>query len=462
MSHPLFPGLPAAWQRNLQPSNNEYAAGSGKTIVVLDDDPTGTQTVYNTPVVTTWDEDTLVEALTEELPLLYILTNTRALPPAEAASRTREIATALGNAAAETGREITLISRGDSTLRGHFPLETDVLAEALHLGSTPLLLIPFFEEGGRLTSGGTHYVVEGDTATPVAETPFARDPAFGFTRSDLPGWVEEKTAGKISADEVVLLSLDTIRKGGPEAVARVLAGVPDGAVCAVNAVAMRDLEVVAAAIYATGKNFLYRTAASWVRALAGIPKRPLCTREDLSVTGEHGGLVVAGSYVPKTTVQLEHLKAAGQVGAVELDVGNVLDPEAVAPTVASCASGVDTLLRAGKDAVLFTSREHVGGGDAAQSLLLGKRVSQALCAIVRQLTVRPRYILAKGGITANDIATGALGVRRAQVRGQILPGVPVWQLGKEATFPGLDYIVFPGNVGGDSALTETVNLLAAP
>ena len=68
-------------------------------------------------------------------------------------------------------------------------------------------------------------------------------------------------------------------------------------------------------------------------------------------------------------------------------------------------------------------------------------------------------MVSKGGITSSVLATDALNVRRAQVLGQILPGVPVWQLGPEARYPGMPYVVFPGNVGGPDALLKAVAIL---
>ena len=119
-------------------------------------------------------------------------------------------------------------------------------------------------------------------------------------------------------------------------------------------------------------------------------------------------------------------------------------------------------LRSGADVVLFTSRQLVTGTDANASLSISQRVSAGLVAIVQALTVRPRYILAKGGITSSDVATQGLGVQRAMVLGQVLPGVPVWQLGPETRHPGLSYIVFPGNVGGPDALGSVVTALRTP
>jgi uncharacterized protein YgbK (DUF1537 family) len=67
--------------------------------------------------------------------------------------------------------------------------------------------------------------------------------------------------------------------------------------------------------------------------------------------------------------------------------------------------------------------------------------------------------LTKGGITSSDIATEGLAVKDALVCGQIIPGVPVWKLGAESRYPGLIYVVFPGNVGDAQALVEVVNKL---
>ena len=43
--------------------------------------------------------------------------------------------------------------------------------------------------------------------------------------------------------------------------------------------------------------------------------------------------------------------------------------------------------------------------------------------------------------------------------GQIQPGIPVWKLGPESRFPGLPYIIFPGNVGSDDTLKKVVKIL---
>ena len=106
--------------------------------------------------------------------------------------------------------------------------------------------------------------------------------------------------------------------------------------------------------------------------------------------------------------------------------------------------------------MIFTAREMVTGTSAEDSLTIARHISEGVVAIVSAIESKPRYILAKGGNTASDIATKALNVERAMVPGQVSPGVPVWQLGPESRYPGLRYIVLPGNVGGPESLSEIV------
>jgi uncharacterized protein YgbK (DUF1537 family) len=137
----------------------------------------------------------------------------------------------------------------------------------------------------------------------------------------------------------------------------------------------------------------------------------------------------------------------------------LLDDARRSPTLAASLNALNTALAAGRDTVVYTSRQLITASDAAACLAIGRRVSAALIHLVQNLAVVPRYLIAKGGITSSDTATLGLGVRRALVLGQALPGVPVWQLGPEAKFPGLGYVVFPGNVGSDTALADLIGRL---
>ena len=452
-----FDALPAVWPNELLGDNQAAAAAS--TLVVLDDDPTGTQTVRDIAVVTTWDVATLTAELSSAPSCFYILTNSRSLTAPASRALHLELATNLLAASAATQRRVVVASRSDSTLRGHFPLETDTLAEVL--GPFDVTFVaPYFEAGGRYTLHDTHYVAEGDRLIPAAETPFARDAAFGYRHSHLPSWVEEKTAGRTRAADVATISLDLLRRSGPTVIAELLRGLPRGSVCIVNAAAPRDIEVFAAATLAaeaTGSRFLFRTAAGFVAARIGqSPQHALLAPSAFRTLTAHGGLTLVGSYVPKTSAQLAAVLATQAVTPIELDVAALLDDTRRASTLAAAIATLNSALASGRDVVVYTSRQLVTSSDPTASLAIGRRVSDALIDVVRGLAATPRYLIAKGGITSSDTATLGLGVRRAIVLGQALPGVPVWRLGSEAKFPGLGYVVFPGNVGSDTALADLI------
>jgi uncharacterized protein YgbK (DUF1537 family) len=458
----VLASLPHEWPDDPRPAITAALHARQEKLVVLDDDPTGTQTVHGVPVRTEWSVPSLYAELMDDLPVCFLLTNSRSFPLSQAQALNADIGRSLREAAQQARKRCVVVSRSDSTLRGHFPGEVEALAEALGQDIDAWLLIPFFQEGGRYTIDDVHYVAEGDTLVPAGETEFARDAAFGYRASNLRQWVEEKTAGRIAAATVVSVSLDDIRCGGPERVTARLIEVPRGGVCVINAASQRDLEVFVLGLLAAearGKCFLYRTAASFVPVRAGIAPRALLTPDEVAAPDAAGGLVVVGSHVPRTTSQLEYLLQQPGVLRVEIEVGALLSDTQRSGAIARVTQEVNTGLQHGQDVVLFTSRQLVTGADAVSSLSIGQRVSQGLVSVVQALAVRPRYILAKGGITSSDMATQGLGVRRAMVLGQILPGVPVWQLGAETRHPGLGYIVFPGNVGGPEALGQIVTAL---
>ena len=458
--------LPPPWADDLLPAIRRELQAGAQTLIVLDDDPTGTQTVYDLPVLTQWEVEVLRTELARGTPVFYVLTNSRSLPAHAAAELNRTIGQNIATAARRTGQAIAVVSRSDSTLRGHFPVETDALARGLGQQFDGLLLIPYFLEGGRLTIDDVHYVAEEDKLIPAGQTPFAADASFGYSASNLRAWVAEKTSGQIPADTVISITLDDLRRGGPDRVASRLHAVTGGAVCVVNATCQRDMEVLVLGLLraeAAGKRFLYRTAASFVQTRAGLASRPLLTAAELALPAG-GGLIVVGSYVPKSSGQLTHLLENTAIQAVEVDVVALLAEDAARAQsqtgeVARARQAVQTHLAKGRDVVLYTSRSLITGRDAEASLAIGKTISTSLVQIVRELTVRPRYLLAKGGITSSDLATAGLDIARGWVLGQILPGVPVWQAGPESRYPGLSYIVFPGNVGGPDALTAVCHTL---
>lgn len=471
----LFESLPPEWPEALLSTIQAQVRASGRKIIVLDDDPTGTQTVHDVPVLTEWPVERLVDELQGDSPVIYLLTNSRGLPPREAQDLAAQTGARLAEARRricslqssgslqDSGQDFVVVSRSDSTLRGHFPGEVAALAEGLGQDFDAWLVIPFFIEGGRYTVDDIHFVAEGQWLTPAGQTEFARDRAFGYRSSNLREWVAEKTDGRVTAAEVASISLADLRLGGPDRVTRRLLDLPRGAICICNAAGYRDLEVLVSGLLqaeAAGKRYLYRTAASFVRVRAGIAPRPLLTRADLALPAQNAGLVVAGSYVPKTSAQLETLFNQTGIEPVEVQVERLLDQETRAQEIERVQQSVNRLLTEGRDTAVFTSRKLISAEGIERNLAIGQVVSDSLVVIVRGLQTRPRYLLAKGGITSSDVATRGLGIRRAWVMGQILPGVPVWQSGPESRFPGLPYIVFPGNVGEADSLAKIVKILA--
>ncbi len=466
MSHRLnkteaFAALPPEWPVTCLPAIREHLKAKPRKLVVLDDDPTGTQTVYGTPVLTEWSIDSLRAALNDiHHQTFYILTNSRSLPTAEAQTLNREIGQNLKTAAEQVKQDFAVVSRSDSTLRGHFPAEVEALVEAIGQSFDAWLIIPYFLEGGRYTLNDIHYVAEGDDLIPAADTPFAQDAAFGYQFSNLCEWVAEKTVGRVSVHDVASISIPDIREGGPAKVAQKLLALDQGAICIINAISPRDMEVFVSGLLAAeaqGKTFLYRTAASFVQTRAGLASRPLLTSQELALSRKVGGLIVAGSYVPKTTEQIETLLAQTNVIPYEVSVETLLDDAYWEYEIRRISHQVSTTLAEGDGAIIYTSRQLISGSDPENSLAIGRRISDSLVKIVRSITTRPRYLIAKGGITSSDVATQGLGIKRAMVAGQIIPGVPVWQAGSESRWPGLTYVVFPGNVGGADGLAQVVN-----
>jgi len=478
------------------------------------------------PVLADWSVPTLAAALAEDVPCFYVLANTRALAPPQAAARAEEIGRNLRLAACSLGldpvTQLSVVSRGDSTLRGHYPLETDALATGLGLAAPATLLMPYFAEGGRLTAHDVHYVATNEAPessrrgtdgaddavrlTPVGDTEFARDKAFGYTASHLPSWVEEKTGAKVLAGSVATLSLEVLRSpGGADAVAATLAALPrggQGAVVVANALDAADAAVVALGVLraqagaaagsgALAGGLLFRSAGGLVAALAAIPPRPLLSAEELRCTGRHvttgaaagseAGLVVVGSYVGKSSTQLAALRRlCPWIEPVELKVAALLSPSSggggPAGEVARVQATVAGALRRGQSVVLYTSRELSQDDGAAKGLASGAVVGGALVDVVRGvirggggssggheqkgLAPQPAFLIAKGGITSNDVAVDALGVTRAEVLGCVVPGVPVWRCGPDSAAPGLAYVVFPGNVGLEDDLARVASIMS--
>ncbi|MFN2418534.1 MAG: four-carbon acid sugar kinase family protein [Candidatus Limnocylindria bacterium] len=450
---------PPPWPSDLLPELARLAAA--RPAVILDDDPTGTQTLRDVPVLSAWDVDAIAGHLDGRV--LFLSTNSRSLDEAAASAITGTAATDAMEASRRTGRAISIVSRSDSTLRGHFPAETMAVAAAIGRPDARVLLAPFFGEGGRLTVDDVHLLERDGHRQPVSDTEFARDAVFGYRSSNLHDWVAERYAASgRAAPPVIGLSLEQIRSVGPQAVERALRSLPAGGVAIANAEVDRDIEVTAlGALRAeiAGLPLVARTAASYVRARAGRAPAPSLRADELGAGGV--GLGVVGSHVETTTRQLDHLLAASDPSRLvphELPLDPILaGGPASDRAIREAAEVVEGALATGRTGLISTERARREVG-----LDGGRRISNALVAVVEAVRTRPGWVIGKGGITSSDLASRALGMREARVAGQLLPGVPVWIGSEGSRWPGMPLVVFPGNVGDADALTRTVALLAGP
>ncbi len=425
-------------------------------IIVLDDDPTGSQTVHSCLLLMRWDVDTLRQGLRDASPIFFVLTNTRALTAAAAEQVTREVCQQLKQAIALEGiQDFLVVSRSDSTLRGHYPVETDAIAQELGPFDAHFL-VPAFFEGGRITRDSVHYLMVDGVPTPVHETEFAKDSVFGYSTSYLPDYVAEKTAGRIPAEAVERFALEDIHAGSLER----LMALGHNVCCAVDGETQADLnqfaqDLLAAA--AQGKKFLFRSAASILTALAALPPQPIdASHMRTYVRGGRPGAIIVGSHVKKTTQQLETLLKEPGVTGIEVNVAQLRDesPEARKVVLVGILQRVNQAHDNGQVPVVYTSRQELTFDTVQARLDFGVEVSSLLMDVIRGLPDDIGFLISKGGITSNDTLSTGLALRTARLLGQILPGVSAVRTPADhPQFPDLPVVLFPGNVGDEGALT---------
>ena len=431
-------------------------------IIVLDDDPTGSQTVHSCLLLTRWDVETLKQGLQDAAPLFFVLTNTRGMSAVRAAELTREVCRNLREALDEleaAGHSINplLVSRSDSTLRGHYPVETDVIAEELGPFDAHFM-VPAFFEGGRRTINGIHYLMVDGEAVPVHETEFARDSVFGYSHSHLPDYVEEKTRGRIKASQVERFDLQAVRG---DSLPRLLS-LTGNVCCTVDGETQDDLnhfcsQLVQAA--QQGKHFLFRSAASLLTALANLPPQPVAAEKmHAYVRDDMAGAIIIGSHVKKTTQQLQQLLQQTGTHGIEIDVAKIAT--ARAQLLQDVIAAAEDCHAKNITPVIYTSRVELQFENQQSRLAFGEQVSAFLMDVVRNLPVSTGFLISKGGITSNDVLSDGLALRTSRVVGQILAGCSVVRCPDDhPRYPGMPVVIFPGNVGDEHALATVLHRL---
>ncbi len=439
-----------------------------RKLVVFDDDPTGIQTVHGCLVLTTWDEATLTAAFQDKISFFYILTNIRALPLVEAKRVLSEACRMVSKISQKMGIDVKILSRSDSTLRSHFPLEIDLFMQffAADTSVNGIIFAPAFFESGRITADNIHYVVEKDNRIPAHKTEFAQDPDFPYSTASLPDYIQEKVraasqagnANSIRTSGVVSISLDLIRNGGAEEVSKFLQKIGDGSFIVVNAESYDDIDIVTAAIRCAeenGKRFFYHTSSSFVRSFMQQDAKLL----DLSSVNTGPGLVVVGSYVKKTQQQVRKLLQLQNVEGIPLAVDEIVMHSGEQRQIT--LSRINEIISKGKTAVLYLERKSVSSEiQQGEVWDIGQKITAFFCSCVIELPVKPSFVLGKGGITSHELLKNGLQVPLARVKGQAVPGVPVIQMNEGHRFSGMYYVIFPGNVGSDDTLAEVVSRLS--
>ena len=408
-----------------------------------------------------WDVETLQLGLADDAPIFFVLTNTRSLTPEKAKSITQEVCRNLKQAIAlENVQDFLVVSRSDSTLRGHYPIETDAIAD--ELGSFDAhFLVPAFFEGGRTTRDSIHYVKVNGIDTPVHETEFAKDSVFAYQHSYLPDYVEEKTNGRIHANQVERFLLADIRSGIQERLQKL----QNNQCCAVDSETQSDMDRFASdilAIASEGKRFLFRSAASLLTSLANLGQQPIAPEAMARYVREgKPGAVLVGSHVKKTTEQLTKLlEAPGTVG-IEIDVAELAKSnDAHDALLNDTIQKVNEIHNAGKTPVIYTSRKELTFEDVQTRLDFGERVSGLLMDVLQNLPEDIGFLISKGGITSNDTLSKGLALRTARLLGQVLAGVSMVRTPEDhPQFPNLPVVLFPGNVGDETALATVYQRL---
>jgi len=424
-------------------------------IIVLDDDPTGSQTVHSCLLLTRWDVDTLKQGLQDAAPLFFVLTNTRGMSATDAEHLTRDVCINLRTALEQlktSGVNINplLVSRSDSTLRGHYPVETDVIAEELGPFHAHFI-VPAFFEGGRITINSTHYLMIDDKPVPVHETEFARDSVFSYSHSYLPDYVEEKTSGRISASQVERFNLEDVRG---DSLPRLMA-LHDNQCCVVDGETQADLNHFCSQLMQAaeqGKRYLFRSAASLLTALAQLPPQPVAAEKMREyVRDDKAGAIIVGSHVKKTTQQLNPLLQQDGIQGIEIDVAKISTQRT--QLLKDIVSNAENCHSKNITPVIYTSRTELQFEDQESRLDFGEQVSAFLMDVVRSLPETTGFLISKGGITSNDVLSDGLALRTSRVVGQILAGCSVVRCPENhPRFPDMPVVIFPGNVGDEQAL----------
>ncbi len=435
--------------------------------VVIDDDPTGSQTVHDCLLLLKWDCSTLAKGFESKSNLFFILANTRSLSENDAKLTIEEICKNLKTVIASQAyeEEIIFISRGDSTLRGHNFLEPSAINSCLGPFDATFH-IPAFIEGKRLTINGLHFVDK----TPIEQTIFARDKIFGFETSNVKNLLFQKSKSRIKIEDIQNLLLSDIEILNDEEnniVFKKLKNLNNNKHVIVDVENYSQLKKFSLVIKKLNsqKQFLFRTAASFISSIS--EKKSISQSEiffyNLRLRNKEKsflpGLIIVGSYVELSTIQLNNLLEISNCYPVELDVFEFFKITSSDNNQRRRNLFKNKFLKEirfsferGKTPVLFTSRKFMSL-DSSELFNFYNLLASFIAELVADLKHEIGYLISKGGITTNLILSNGLNADYVYLEGQILTGISVVTHNLK-NHKKLPIVTHPGNIGNKDSLVK--------
>ena len=435
--------------------------------VVIDDDPTGSQTVHDCLLLLKWDCSTLVKGFESKSNLFFILANTRSLSENDAKSTIKEICKNLKNVITSQAyeEEIIFISRGDSTLRGHNYLEPIALNSCLGPFDATFH-IPAFIEGKRLTTNGAHFVDK----TPISQTIFAKDKIFGYETSNVKKLLFQQSKSQINFEDIQNLFFSDIEMLNDEEnniVFKTLKNLNNNKHVVVDVENYSQLKKFSLVIkkLIKQKKFLFRTAASFISSIS--EKKSFSQSEiffsNLRIRNKEKsflpGLIIVGSYVELSTIQLNNLLEISNCNPVELDVFEFFKITSSDNNQKRRNLFKNKFLKEirfsfekGKTPVLFTSRKFMSL-DASELFNFYNVLACFIAELVADLKYEIGYLISKGGITTNLILSNGLNADYVYLEGQILTGISVVTCNLK-NGEKLPVVTHPGNIGTKDSLVN--------
>ena len=444
-------------------------------IIIIDDDPTGSQTVNGCNLLLKWDYETLLKGLKDSSNLLFILANTRSLSKKDVKVRLKEICSALReimNNSSFAEEDFVVISRGDSTLRGHNFIEPFIINELLGPFDATFY-IPAFIEGNRTTVNGNHFVDN----IPVHKTIFSKDKIFGFNTSNVKELIYEQSNHKLDfnhIENIFIKDFEVLETNQPNKLYLYMENLKNNQKVIVDIRDYFQLDKFSRIIKSLlkKKKFLFRSAASFISSLSNVKqtKKENIYFSQLRRKNNNDkmlkGLIVVGSYNELTTLQLNKVLNISLCQPIEINVLKLYALFKIEDNLKQINSLRKLIVHSIKQnlsqdfvPVLYTSREIVSPRDNNDLIQFQIFLSSFISEIVSVIKNDIGYLISKGGITTNTILSEGLKADSVYLEGQILPGISLVTFNLQEQKGKLPIVTFPGNIGNNMSLVKALEIL---